>query len=159
MDTSNIARGFFWLLFRWTQSVDLLCNSWLHSARKESGPALGAKGINSFLTKTEKLKALLVDFVSWLSEWTFSFFLFIRGIISSVSLYCPSALPIVKIIWIKGQEWQIDKNKKPQWMKRETSLSEGYGKEFQRGQLFTKSFVFPRTNREPTGYWKHGREF
>lgn len=38
-------------------SVDSLCNSWLHSAGEESGPALGANGINNFLSKPEKLKA------------------------------------------------------------------------------------------------------
>lgn len=37
-------------------------------------------------------------------------------------------------------------------MKRENILSKGYGKKFQRGQLFTRSFVFSRTNHELTCY-------
>lgn len=59
-------------------SVDSLCNSWLHSAGEESGPALGAKGINSFLSKPEKLKALLVDF-SFFSGFLNGFFVCFGG--------------------------------------------------------------------------------
>lgn len=80
-------------------SVDSLCNSWLHSAGEESGPALGAKGIDNFPEQNRKPKALPVDFVSWLSEWIF--FIFFRGIISTGFLCHPSALLILKMIGIR----------------------------------------------------------
>lgn len=80
-------------------SVDSLCNSWLHSAGEESGPALGAKGIDSFSSKTESSKlSLLVLFPGLLIG---DFYFFFRGIISSVSLYHPSALLILRMIGIR----------------------------------------------------------
>lgn len=56
-------------------SVDSLCNSWLHSAGEGSGPALGAKGIDNLLSKTESSKlSLLILFPGFISGWINSLF-------------------------------------------------------------------------------------
>ena len=63
-------------------SVDSLCNSWLHSAGEESGPARSAKGIDNFPSKTESSKhSLLVSFPGFLngSSSFLSFSLFFLG--------------------------------------------------------------------------------
>lgn len=58
-------------------SVDSLCNSWLHSAGEESGPALGEKGIDNFLSQTESSKlSLLILFPGFLNGSMEIFFFF-----------------------------------------------------------------------------------
>lgn len=58
-------------------SVDSLCNSWLHSVGEESGPALEAKGIDNFPSKTEhsKLSLLILfpGFFFFLGDYLFCF--------------------------------------------------------------------------------------